>query len=82
MDEARGRTCWRQQRSSLRKRSITSACDDTEDNVVWESNINNPEYVRNRIVNAKFEEYLIQFICLYFSFHVGSRLMYDENLYM
>lgn len=49
-------------------------------NINIKNSVNNPGYVRNYTVNAKFEECLIQFISLYFPFHLGSKEIYDENL--
>lgn len=56
--------------------------DSTEDNPTWEKNTDCPGYVRTQTANAKFYEYRIQLICLYFSFHVGSRVRDDENPYL
>lgn len=56
--------------------------DSTEYSTVWKNNTDSLGCVRNQTAIAKFYEYLIQFICLYFPFHVGSRVIYEENLYL
>lgn len=50
--------------------------DSTECNTVWKDILSVPEYERNRPVNAEFQEYLVQLICLHFPFCLGSRERY------